>query len=236
MERLIVVGDVHGCSSELDALLDQVAVSSGDQLVLVGDLVAKGPNSRLVLKRVRELGAAVALGNHEERLLDARAAKLAGRPLPKLDSTHVRLLDELTDEDWAMLEQMPRWLELDERWRVVHAGIMPGIPMAEQDPYHLTHLRSISESGEPSHKWGPPWGARYTGPPHIVFGHNARKDPQIHPHATGLDTGCVYGGALTALVVPRGSDAPDPRDRRDALVSLPARRAYSDYGGPLQNR
>jgi hypothetical protein len=236
MQRLIVVGDVHGCSSELDELLDHVAVTSGDQLVLVGDLVAKGPNSRLVLKRARELGAAVALGNHEERLLDARAAKRTGRPLPKLDPTHVRLLDELTDEDWAMLEQMPRWLDIDERWRVVHAGIMPGIPMAEQDPYHLTHLRSISESGEPSHKWGPPWGARYTGPPHIVFGHNARKDPQIHPHATGLDTGCVYGGALTALVVPRGSDAPEPRDRADALVSQPARRAYSDYGGPLQNR
>jgi hypothetical protein len=236
MQRLIVVGDVHGCSVELDELLDRVAVTSADQVVLVGDLVAKGPNSRLVLKLVRELGAAVALGNHEERLLEARTARREGRPLPKLDVTHERLLDELTDEDWAMLEAMPRWLELDPRWRVVHAGIVPGIPMAEQEPHHLTHLRSISESGEPSKKWGPPWGARYAGPPHIVFGHNARKDPQIHPDATGLDTGCVYGGALTALVVPRGSEAPRPEDRRDALVSQPARRAYSEYDGPLQNR
>jgi hypothetical protein len=236
MQRLIVVGDVHGCSSELDALLDQLAVTSTDQLALVGDLVAKGPNSRLVLKLVRELGAAVAVGNHEQRLLEARAAKREGRPLPKLDSTHERLLGELTDDDWAMLEALPLWLDLGERYRVVHAGIVPGVPMPEQDPYHLTHLRSISESGQPSTKWGPPWGARYTGPPHIVFGHNARRDPQLHPHATGLDTGCVYGGALTALVVPKDSDPPEPRDRADALVSQPARRAYSDYGGPLQNR
>jgi hypothetical protein len=236
MQRLIVVGDVHGCSSELEALLDRLAVTSADQLVMVGDLVAKGPNSRLVLKLVRELGGAVALGNHEERLLEARAARREGRPLPKLDVTHERLLDELTDEDWAMLEGMPLWLDPNEHFRVVHAGIVPGIPMPDQDPYHLTHLRSISESGQPSTKWGPPWGARYTGPPHIVFGHNARQDPQIHPHATGLDTGCVYGGALTALVVPQDSAAPEPADRRDALVSHPARRAYSDYGGPLQNR
>jgi hypothetical protein len=188
------------------------------------------------LRTAREVNARVALGNHEERLLGARAAKLAGRPLPKLDPTHASLLDELTDEEWSQLEALPRWFDLTPTVRVVHAGIVPGVPMAEQDPYHLTHLRSISESGEPSTKWGPPWGARYEGPPHIVFGHNARKDPQLHPHATGLDTGCVYGGALTALVVPQGSELPPPLERSDVLAVEPARRAYSNYGGPLLNR
>jgi hypothetical protein len=236
MSRLIVVGDVHGCSAELDALLDRVALSSGDRLVLVGDLVAKGPSSREVLRLVRELQAEVTIGNHEERLLEARTARREGRPLPRLDPTHVKLLDELADEEWAMLEAMPRWLDVDAGWRVLHAGIVPGLPMSEQDPYHVTHLRSISDAGEPSTKWGPPWGARYDGPPHIVFGHNARKDPQLHAHATGLDTGCVYGGALTALVVPLGSEPPRPADRGDALVVIPARREYTGYGAPLQNR
>ena len=134
-----------------------------------------------------------------------------------------------------MLESLPRWLDLDERLRVVHAGVMPGVAMADQDPYHLTHLRSISDLGEPSTKWGSPWGALYQGPPHIVFGHNARKDPQLHPYATGLDTGCVYGGALTALVVPKGGLPPEPADRLDALVRVPAREAYANYGGALSN-
>lgn len=236
MERWVIVGDVHGCVAELDALLDRVGISDGDGLVFVGDLVAKGPRSREVLARARALGAQVALGNHEERLLEARRARREGRPLPKLDKTHAALLDELDEEEWSMLESLPLWLELDERLRVVHAGLVPGLPMAEQDPYHLTHLRSISDAGEPSTKWGPPWGVHYRGPPHVVFGHNARKDPQLHPDATGLDTGCVYGGSLTALAMPKGSSPPEPRERPDALISVRAREAYSDYGGPLQNR
>lgn len=236
MDRWVIVGDVHGCSAELDDLLDRVGISAGDGLVFVGDLVAKGPRSREVMKRARELGAQVALGNHEERVLEARRARRAGRPLPKLDKTHAALLDDLDAEEWAMLEALPLWLELEDGLRVVHAGLVPGIPMAEQDPYHLTHLRSISDAGEPSSKWGPPWGARYRGPPHVVFGHNARKDPQLHPDATGLDTGCVYGGRLTALVLPKGKAPPAPAERADALVSVRAHEAYSDYGGPLQNR
>lgn len=236
MPRFIVIGDVHGCSTELEALLERLAPAGADQVAFVGDLVAKGPHSRRVLGVVRELGARVALGNHEERLLEARAARREGRPLPRLGASHLRLLDELDDDDWQMLEAMPRWLELDPRLRVVHAGIVPGIPMDEQDPHHLTHVRSISASGEPSSRWGPPWGALYRGPPHIVFGHNARKDPQLHPDATGLDTGCVYGGALTALVLEQGEAPPPPGERGDVLVAEPARRAYSDYGGPLQNR
>jgi hypothetical protein len=235
MPRLIVIGDVHGCSRELDALLDRLAITRDDR-VFVGDLVAKGPNTRLVLETVRRIKAEVTLGNHEKRLLDARDARRAGRPLPRLDPTHERLLDELTDEDWAELEAMPLWLEVDPHVRVVHAGIVPGVPMRDQDPRHLITLRSISGAGEPSSKWGPPWAARYTGPPHIVFGHNARKDPQLHPDATGLDTGCVYGGALTALVLPQGSRPPEPKLRLDALVAEPARQAYVDYGGPLVNR
>jgi hypothetical protein len=236
MPRLIVIGDVHGCSAELDALLIRLAITREDRVIFVGDLVAKGPNTRLVLQTVRRLGAEVTLGNHEKRLLDARAARREGRPLPRLEPTHERVLDELTEEDWAFIDAMPLWLDVDSHVRIVHAGIVPGIPMPEQSPQHLITLRSISEGGEPSSKWGPSWAARYVGPPHIVFGHNARKDPQLHPDATGLDTGCVYGGALTALVIPQGSVPPPPRERPDVLVAEPARRAYANYGGPLENR
>jgi hypothetical protein len=71
------------------------------------------------------------------------------------------------------------------------------------------------------------WGTRYAGPPQIIFGHNAAPGLQLHPWATGLDTGCVYGGRLTALVlgfrqrVPRSIAA-----RRSLLVSVAARRVW----------
>lgn len=234
MAQTIVIGDVHGCRVELEALLEKVGPGRDDAVVLVGDLVARGPDSRGVLRLVRELSARVVLGNHEERLLKARAAQRDGTEPPKMGKTHQSLFQELDDEDWAMLEALPLWLDLpDAGLRIVHAGVVPGVPIEQQDPWVLTHVRSLKDDGEPTAKWGVPWGKSYVGPPHVVFGHNARKDPQLHPDATGLDTACVYGGALTALVLPAGSAVPPPDARRDALVSVPARQAYYDYGQPL---
>jgi hypothetical protein len=201
----------------------------------VGDLVARGPDSLGVLRRVRELGAHSTIGNHEERLLAARAAMSRAEALPKLEASHEKLLDELGDEDWAQLETMPLRIALDHHgvW-IVHAGLVPGIPFEKQDPWMVTHIRSISPDGEPSSRRGPLWGALWTGPPHVVFGHNARKNPQIHPDATGLDTACVYGEHLTALVLPEGSEVPPPKDRPDALVAVRARREYVHYGSDLE--
>jgi hypothetical protein len=232
--QTIVIGDVHGCRSELEALLSKLGPGRADTVVLVGDLVARGPDSRGVLKLVRELSARAVLGNHEERLLKARAARRDGTQSPKMGKTHQALFVELDDEDWSMLEALPLWLDLPGAGlRVVHAGIVPGLPMEQQDPWVLTHVRSLADDGAPSSKWGIPWGKSYTGPPHVVFGHNARKHPQLHPHATGLDTACVYGGALTALVLAAGAAVPPPESRRDVLVSVPARQIYHDYGQPL---
>jgi len=234
VKRTLIVGDVHGCAAELSDLLDRLALTSEDELCFVGDLVARGPDSRGVLRIARETGAKVALGNHEERLLEARKARRDGTPLPKLGGSHRRLLDELDDGEWAQLEALPLKVDLESQaLRIVHAGLVPGIPFEAQDPWLVTHIRSISDDGVPSKHWGPPWGARYEGPPHIVFGHNARKHPQLHPHATGIDTACVYGGELTAFVLPHGAEIPPPAARRDVLVSVPARRAYVDYGQPL---
>jgi hypothetical protein len=78
------------------------------------------------------------------------------------------------------------------------------------------------------------WGARYEGPPHVVFGHNARPEPQLHPWATGLDTGCVYGGKLTALVLDEGERVPRGERVRARLRSVRAgRRYYGSKGAPL---
>src|SRR5690242_6578364 len=73
--RTVIVGDVHGCASELAALLDAVAFSSGDRLVFVGDLVARGPDSLGVLDIARRTGAIVVRGNHEQKLLDWHAER-----------------------------------------------------------------------------------------------------------------------------------------------------------------
>jgi diadenosine tetraphosphatase ApaH/serine/threonine PP2A family protein phosphatase len=230
VRRTIIIGDVQGCLPELDDLVERVGLTSGDALLFVGDLVARGPDSLGVLRRVRELGGRSVIGNHEERLLAARSAKRRAEAPPKLEASHEELLAKLEDEDWAQLESLPLRITLDEHgiW-IVHGGIVPGIPFEKQDPWMVTHIRSISEHGEPSSKRGPLWAERWHGPEHVVFGHNARRKPQLHAHATGIDTACVYGEHLTALVLPEGSAVPPPDVRPDALVAVRARKAYADY-------
>jgi hypothetical protein len=231
VRRTLFVGDVHSCADELADLVDRAALVSGDRVFFTGDLLSRGPKPHEVLKLYRELGGQAPVGNHEQKLLEARRARLSGRKPPRLGASHQAIVDELTPEDWLLLEGLPLFVEVPEHGIVMaHAGIDPSLPLSQQDPWVVTHVRSIDAEGKPSEKWGTLWAQSYQGPPHIVFGHNAKKTPQLHPHATGLDTGCVYGGRLTGLLLPEGTEPPPVADRGDCLVSVPARAEYSEYG------
>jgi diadenosine tetraphosphatase ApaH/serine/threonine PP2A family protein phosphatase len=234
MPRTLFIGDVHSCADELNDLVDHAALTRDDRVVFTGDLLSRGPKPLEVLELYRRLGASAPVGNHEQRLLDAFRARASGGKGPKLSPSHQAIVEQLSPEDWALLSALPLFVDVPEHGVIVaHAGIDPSLPLASQDPWVVTHVRSIDEQGKPSEKWGELWGARYSGPEHIVFGHNARKRPQLHPYATGLDTGCVYGGRLTAMLLPEGAAPPPPADRGDCLLSVAARAAYSDYGRGL---
>jgi hypothetical protein len=226
MGRTILVGDVHGCRDELDALLTKVAFAPGDKLVMVGDLVVRGPDPRGTLDLLRQVGARSVRGNHEDRLLRFHNAP---KDNPAGEQT-LAAARALRKRDWAMLEALPLWIELPEHaTRIIHAGLVPGVAIADQDPHTLMYVRSLDQDGAPVEKRGRVlWGERYVGPPHVVFGHNARPYPQIHAFATGLDTGCVYGGHLTAMVLAEGEQPLPPRERAGALISVKARRRYTD--------
>jgi hypothetical protein len=232
--RTIVVGDVHGCRAELEALLDRVAFASGDRLVFVGDLLARGPDSLGVLDVVRRTGAIVVRGNHEQKLLDWRERRIAwmhGKaakgPRGALGKMHKDLAMALRPVDWTLLTTSPVSLDLPEHaLRVVHAGVMPGVPFEAQKPETMMRLRTVRAAGARGER-SVLWGSRYQGPPHVVFGHNAAPGLQLHPWATGLDTGCVYGGRLTAMVLAAGTRVPRAyAARRELLVSEPARRMW----------
>ena len=220
MGRTIIVGDVHGCRAELEALLDDVRFTTGDRLVSVGDLVARGPDTLGVLDVMRRTGAMIVRGNHEAKLLAWRAHR--GRVT--LSRMHRDVARSLRRVDWTLLRTAPLWLDLPEHGvRVVHAGVVPGLPIEEQEPDVLLNIRRTGAHG------GALWGELYAGPPHVVFGHNAVGGLQLHAWATGLDTGCVYGGRLTTLVLDDGERVPrSAAERMRRLRSIPAARAY--YG------
>ena len=212
--RTLVVGDVHGCLDELLALLAAAGRRPDNRVVLVGNLVAKGPKSAGVVRWARESKADAVLGNHDAHVL--RAVR-GGR---RVGPMHRAVADSLSAADVSWLESRPLFLRLDavgdRPYLVVHGGVVPGIPIEEQTPAHLLNLRSITTDGEPSKRIeGAPWASLWEGPEHVVFGHDAVRGLQQHPFATGLDTGCVYGRSLTALVLPTGE-----------LVSVPAFETY----------
>ncbi len=224
--RTIIVGDLHGCLTELEDLLAYVGFGAGDRLVSVGDLVVRGPKPRGVLKLMRQLHARAVRGNHEDRLLRWRRS-LGTRQELVIGNLTRKTAVALRPRDWAYIEALPLWLDLPEHGvRVVHAGIIPGLPIEEQNPRTLLYVRTLGPRGEPMETRGRSWSQWYAGPDHIVFGHNAQLRPEIAPFATGLDTGAVYGGRLTAMVLRDGESPPPAEDRASVLISLPARRVY----------
>jgi hypothetical protein len=232
MGRTVIVGDVHGCSGELEELLERVRFAAGrDRLVSVGDLVVRGPDPHGTLSLVRRLGARAVRGNHEHKLLAWR------RRHKPIGPEHERLARALSEQEWGMLEAMPLWLDLPEHGvRVVHAGVVPGVAVDRAPRDALLKMRTIDARGDWSDEpeAGPLWGTKYEGPPHVVFGHNARPDPQLHAWATGLDTGCVYGGKLTALVLDEKERVPRGEAVRPLLKGVPAvRKYYGGKGAPL---
>jgi hypothetical protein len=213
--RTIIIGDVHGCLDELLTLVSRCGYAAGDRLILVGDLVAKGPDSLGVVAWARETRVEAVLGNHEDHVLRARRDLASAKP------KHRRLAEALGPEDAAWLEALPLSLAAGELEGkplvVVHAGLMPGVALAAQARDHLLNLRSVRADGSPSKAIeGDPWASRWSGPERIVFGHDSLRGLQEYPWAIGLDTGCVYGRRLTALLLP---------ERR--FVSVSARHAYA---------
>jgi hypothetical protein len=206
MERTIIVGDVHGCLDELQAVLREAGVVPGDRVALAGDLVAKGPDSRGVVQLVREMGALAVLGNHDAYSLDVWRRRQQG----EIKRPRRWLLDTLDESAWAFLESLPLFVRLGPEREggpevvVVHAGAVPGVPLEKQERENLLNLRSMvggtAPTGRLLMRW--PWAAVWRGPEHIVFGHDAVRGLQQYPLATGLDTGCVYGRELTALELP----------------------------------
>lgn len=231
MGRTLFIGDVHGCSVELEELLERLQVSDDDRVVFVGDLIGRGPDSRGVLRQAERIGATTVIGNHERRLLVVRQARGLGILGPRLGPDHEALYASLDDRDWSLVEAELPYLELPEHnVVVVHAGVVPGVPVEDESIETLTRIRSLDADGNPSDRYRQiPWAAAYRGPVHVVFGHNARRGLQLFEYATGLDTGCVYGGSLTAMALDEGQAPPrDPTARRACLVSVPSRDTYWD--------
>ncbi|MBP2251434.1 serine/threonine protein phosphatase 1 [Halarchaeum solikamskense] len=172
-----VVGDVHGSREALERLLDELALAADDRVVFVGDLVRKGPDSPGVIDLVRGDDRLVSVrGNNEQKIV-------RGDEDP----------DWLREGDHDYFASLPVAISFDDAL-VVHGGVDPERPLAAHTLEELLTMRAPRGDGYD----GPFWYDDYEGPHRVFFGHTVHAEPVVREHAVGLDTGCVYGGALTA--------------------------------------
>lgn len=239
MGRTIIVGDLHGCAREFDDILTLVKYAQGvDRLILVGDLVARGPDSEGVVERAAQYGAEAVRGNHDEKVLSWwRVAERAGRKrasqMVPLTEKHEAVVRALKPRHYKFLDALPWTIPLPaHNLLVVHAGLDPSRPPEETSHELMVTIRSVDEAGNATRKLlGTPWARAWPGPAHVVFGHDARRNLQLEANATGLDTGCCYGRALSALVLDEGEPIPSALDaRRAKIVSVPARAMWCPMG------
>lgn len=259
--RTIVVGDIHGSLAGFEGFLAKIAYdSSHDQLILAGDLVAKGPESLRVIDKALSLNALCVRGNHDDKVIRWRgylnslsAQQLTAldldsasrptvadidampeydpdrpdlRPLAQLrsipadlveNSEHHRIAKAMTPQQYQYLAACPLMLAVPRELSVkkvpvyvVHGGIDPAVGIQEQQPWVLMNVRNLLDDGTPYRKkekgqgWAKAFNDRSAREMVVVYGHDAGRSLNVQEWSVGLDSGCVYGRALSGYVIQTG--------------------------------
>lgn len=235
-----IIGDVHGCADELCELLETLGYArdengvfahpEGRQAVFVGDLADRGPKSREVLEIVMDMElegrAWCVLGNHDEKL-----RKYLGDEKVKIAHGLQETIDSLGD-DQAFKDILQGWLN----WRishyvfdggnlvVAHAGLKEA--MQGRAAGAVRSFCLFGDTTGETDEWGLPerldWAREYKGKAAVVYGHTPVPRPQWLNNTLNLDTGCVFGGSLTALRYPERE-----------IVAVPARATYAESVRPI---
>lgn len=207
------MGDVHGCADHLKKLLSVVGRTKDDHVVLLGDLVDRGPDSAgvvdIAIELEREQGAPSAImGNHEEKHLQYASSRKE-----PTNYNHIVTKKQLRAHHYDFISRLPNYLKLPEHNIVcVHAGMWPDRDVERQSRYHLLHAQMLNpDSGTEKSYWPsrvPPnssgwqfWTKLWKGPARVVFGHSVLTEPLVTDLVVGLDGGGCFGQELRALVI-----------------------------------
>lgn len=239
-----IIGDVHGCADELETLLRELGYTvewrdgdvvvgspAGRKLVFAGDLVDRGPRTpgalRIAMAAVGSgIGYAVA-GNHDQKLarwLGGRDVKIAHGLQASIDQLQAER-DTFKAKARSFLDDLRSHYWLDGgRLAVAHAGLKEemvgrGSPAVRSFAMFGDTTGEIDEFGLPVRN---DWAAAYRGPATVVYGHTPTLEAEWVNNTICIDTGCVFGGKLTALRWPERE-----------LISVPARAVWSEPIRPL---
>ncbi len=207
MKKTFAIGDIHGCLDQLEDLIDRIEPGKDDLLVFLGDYIDRGPDSSGVIDFLIDLAASMPCvflrGNHEHMFLEFlefganKAMYLANGGMSTLESylgpdqfvSHSQVVQKISEGHRDFYAGM-KWYYEDQSYIYVHAGIRPGVAMYSQERHDLIWIRDefVSSPTEMKKK--------------VIFGHTPFAGPLVKEDKIGIDTGAVYGGALTAVRLP----------------------------------
>jgi bis(5'-nucleosyl)-tetraphosphatase (symmetrical) len=222
-----VVGDVQGCARELDELLARIRFDPArDELWCLGDLVNRGPDSLAALRLWRDVNGRSLIGNHDAYALLARSRRRLRKrdtldelfASPECDALLARVREQPVlrrlaglpgvDDVWIVHAGLdPRWGDLDAVARRVNSADHDDEWLESPDVAFATAVRCCTAAGarcrfaglpEECPEGYEPWDRFYSGTVLVVHGHWARRGYYRGRRTLGLDSGCVYGGDLTA--------------------------------------
>jgi len=203
MGRIFAIGDIHGCFEKIRTLMERLPVDfAQDKLVFLGDYVDRGPDSRGVLDlmiRIQQENPTSTIflkGNHEAMFLDYLEngplknsfLKFGGEETIRSYGIAGSSID-IPDDHLTFIKGL-RPLYVTEKFCFVHAGLLPDVPLEKQKEEDILWIRFNFIKSDYD------WGKR------IIFGHTPFDTPLIEKNKIGIDTGAVYGGRLTCLVLP----------------------------------
>lgn len=211
--RIIVYGDIHGCLDELKSLRKKLQIKPHDIEISVGDFLNKGPYSLQTLRYLDKHNIASVMGNNEAKIIRLyhKYQKKGEAYFEMLRESDKKTLLELEADDIHYLESLPYYIKIDTL-TILHGGITNEMhldeKLSDKEKKLITQLRFFNKEHEPipyedfEHR-EVFWSEEYDGHEgFIVFGHHPFEKVKKTKHALGIDTGCVYGGTLTAVSFP----------------------------------
>jgi len=212
--KIIIYGDLHGCLDEFKLLRAKVNPTQDDKEIIIGDILDRGLYSNELLKYVREHNISSILGNHEYKYLRYKKHfdiyNKTKKEIPiKLDDEQKKIFDNLSSEDFDYLESLPFFIKIDNL-TLLHAGITNNINLEtakKKDLEKILWIRTLNENQKilslyDDNTTSKLWSEYYDGNQGtIIYGHNVFDKIKIDKYSIGIDTGCIYGNKLTALII-----------------------------------
>ncbi len=187
------IGDIHGMFEPLVRLFQKLPLKSDDTLIFLGDYIDRGPNSREVVEFLENLkkqhNTILLMGNHEDMMLkclehgDCINWEFNGAGATIRSFGSIENIKEKLDFFKSL-----KLYHIEDKFLFVHGGVKPGVPLRDQPKHEMLWIRDefiFSKNPLPGKV--------------VVFGHTPIEKPYIAEDKIGIDTGCVYGGMLTAI-------------------------------------